>query len=194
MALELVKDLSPKSWVSQRLWRTVEALKDYAPKLGLHQDEDPRKRDSAALTMAGMAGSGHNQHGSHRSSVSSGGHQPTPSPGLTPGYGGHQRHPSSRMGSLTPHGGRHSPRSAVGQHSQRQQTSHSDDPSNGLRLQTEMSRIFEEIANGGHREHSQGGADDLFAGQMGEYSAGGSADYGPLGEAGQLYPRFRELF
>ena len=39
MAMNLVKDMSAKSWVSQRLWRTIRSLKAYAPRLGL-QDED----------------------------------------------------------------------------------------------------------------------------------------------------------
>ncbi|ORY58419.1 uncharacterized protein BCR38DRAFT_489345 [Pseudomassariella vexata] len=51
MALELVKDLSSKSWVSQRLWRTIKSLKEVAPRLGLA--EDPHS--NAALTMAGLA-------------------------------------------------------------------------------------------------------------------------------------------
>lgn len=57
MALELVKDLSAKSFVSKRLWRTISALKEVAPSVGLQQhDKDPRS--SAALAMAGLA-SGH---------------------------------------------------------------------------------------------------------------------------------------
>lgn len=194
MALELVKDLSAKSWVSQRLWRAVKNLKAYAPRLGLQQDEDPRKRDNGTLTMAAMSGSGHDQHGSHRTSVSSGGHQPTPSPGPTPGLGGHQRHSLSRMGSLTPHGGGKSPRSAGGTLDQRQQASHNDDLNNGLRLHTEMSRIFEEIANGSHREQFHGGADEFFTGHTSDYSAGGSGDFETPREDGQLYPFFRDLF
>ncbi|KLU81743.1 fungal specific transcription factor domain-containing protein [Magnaporthiopsis poae ATCC 64411] len=39
MALGLIKELSAKSWVSQRLWRAVHSLKHYATRLGL-QDED----------------------------------------------------------------------------------------------------------------------------------------------------------
>lgn len=39
MALELVKDMSPKSFVSQRLWRTIRSLKAYAPRVGLQVDE-----------------------------------------------------------------------------------------------------------------------------------------------------------
>jgi hypothetical protein len=53
MALELVKDLSSKSWVSQRLWRTIKSLKEVAPRLGLAEAEDPHS--TAALTMAGLA-------------------------------------------------------------------------------------------------------------------------------------------
>lgn len=53
MALDLVKDLSVKSWVSQRLWRTIKSLKDVAPQFGLNPDEDPHS--SAALGMIGLA-------------------------------------------------------------------------------------------------------------------------------------------
>ncbi|KAI0129860.1 fungal-specific transcription factor domain-containing protein [Xylariales sp. AK1849] len=53
MALELVRDLSSKSWVSQRLWRTIKNLKEVAPRLGLAEVED--LHSSAALTMAGLA-------------------------------------------------------------------------------------------------------------------------------------------
>ncbi|KAI1111693.1 fungal-specific transcription factor domain-containing protein [Nemania sp. NC0429] len=56
MALELLKDMSAKSWVSKRLWGTVKSLRDVAPRLGLA--EDPHS--SAALTMAGLA-TGHSQ-------------------------------------------------------------------------------------------------------------------------------------
>lgn len=60
MALELVKDLSAKSWVSQRLWRTISSLKDVAPKFGLNPDDDPHS--NAALGMIGLARSGHMDH------------------------------------------------------------------------------------------------------------------------------------
>lgn len=193
MALELVKDLSAKSWVSQRLWRTVKNLKSYEGRLGLQQGEDSRKRDNAALTIPGMAGSRPNQHGSHRNSVSSGGHQPSPSPGLTPSHGGHQRQPSSRMGSVTPHGGRASPRSGSGILGRRQRSSRSDDLNNGLRLQTEMTRIFEEIANGAHREQFQSGNDGFFTGPPNDYPGSGG-DFGTPAEDEQLYPRFRDMF
>lgn len=53
LALELVKDLSAKSWVSQRLWRTIRSLKDVAPRFGLKPDDDPHS--TAALGMIGLA-------------------------------------------------------------------------------------------------------------------------------------------
>ncbi|UNI22725.1 hypothetical protein JDV02_008587 [Purpureocillium takamizusanense] len=53
MALDLVKDLSAKSWVSKRLWRTIKSLKDVAPRFGLNPDDDPHS--NAALGMIGLA-------------------------------------------------------------------------------------------------------------------------------------------
>lgn len=53
LALELVKDLSAKSWVSQRLWRTIRSLKDVAPRFGLDPGDDPHS--TAALGMIGLA-------------------------------------------------------------------------------------------------------------------------------------------
>ncbi|KAI1073778.1 hypothetical protein F5B20DRAFT_565791 [Whalleya microplaca] len=51
MALELIKDMSSKSWVSKRLWSTIKSLREVAPRLGLA--EDPHS--NAALAMAGLA-------------------------------------------------------------------------------------------------------------------------------------------
>lgn len=53
LALELVKDLSAKSWVSKRVWRTIRSLKDVAPRFGLNPDDDPHS--TAALGMIGLA-------------------------------------------------------------------------------------------------------------------------------------------
>lgn len=69
MALDLVRGLSRKSWVSKRLWRTIRVLKEVAPKLGLatqssaplRQDEDEDEEDedrSAAVAMAGLRAGG----------------------------------------------------------------------------------------------------------------------------------------
>lgn len=60
-ALELVKDLSAKSWVSQRLWRTIRSLKNVAPRFGLNPEDDPQS--TAALGMIGLA-RGHMDHNS----------------------------------------------------------------------------------------------------------------------------------
>lgn len=59
--LELVRDLSAKSWVSQRLWNTISSLKDVAPRFGLNPDDDAHS--NAALGMIGLA------RGSSRSTV-----------------------------------------------------------------------------------------------------------------------------
>lgn len=191
MALELVKDLSPKSWVSQRLWRTVKSLKAYAPNLGLQQDEDPRRRDKAGFTITGMPTNGLNQHGisntsAHRGSMSSGSYQLTPSPGLTPGYGGHNSSANS-MGSVTPHGGRRSPLPGPEKpHGQGHPVTPDENRNNGIRLQTEMLRMFEGFANGA-------AADDHFRGTMGDYSA----DYGyfgPTGDEEGVFSHMKEMF
>lgn len=52
MAVELISDLSAKSWVSQRLWRTIAALKEAGPRFSLFQEQEYH---DAALTMAGLA-------------------------------------------------------------------------------------------------------------------------------------------
>ncbi|KAF4595509.1 fungal specific transcription factor domain-containing protein [Ophiocordyceps camponoti-floridani] len=49
VALDMVRDLSAKSWVSKRLWRTVKSLKDVAPRFGLGPDIETRS--AAALRM-----------------------------------------------------------------------------------------------------------------------------------------------
>ncbi|TWU75999.1 hypothetical protein ED733_007071 [Metarhizium rileyi] len=53
LALDLVKDLSAKSWVSKRLWRTIKSLKDVAPRFGLNPEDDAHS--NAALGMIGLA-------------------------------------------------------------------------------------------------------------------------------------------
>lgn len=70
MGLDLVRDLSAKSWVSKRLWRTIKTLKDVAPRFGLNPDDDPHS--SAALGMIGLA----------RGRVDSGSMSQGPYPGL----------------------------------------------------------------------------------------------------------------
>lgn len=200
MALELVKDLSSKSWVSQRLWRTVKSLKAYAPRLGLQQEADPQQRENAALTMAGMATRGHDPHSmtstsTHRSSVGSAGNQHAPSPGLTPGPGGQQQHASCRMGSLTPHAGNNPPRSAGGlAHDQAQQNPQADDKNNGLRLQTEILRMYEGLANAAVRSSQvHDGPDEFFGNHMAEYFIA-NGNLGFIGDEDSVYPHMKGLF
>ncbi|KAI1446519.1 hypothetical protein F5Y02DRAFT_64907 [Annulohypoxylon stygium] len=87
MALELVKDLSSRSWVSQRLWSTIKSLREVAPRLGLAQDP----HSTAALTMAGLATG---QMGVTPLISSGFGSQPSPVSGAPPTIGvvqnGHQ--------------------------------------------------------------------------------------------------------
>lgn len=66
MALDLVKDLSAKSWVSKRLWRVIRSLKDIAPRFGLNPDEDPHS--TAALGMIGLARGHHDTNSASSSS------------------------------------------------------------------------------------------------------------------------------
>ncbi|KAI1387158.1 uncharacterized protein F4822DRAFT_275544 [Hypoxylon trugodes] len=77
MALELVKDLSSKSFVSQRLWNTIKSLREVAPRLGLAQDP----HSTAALTMAGLATG---QMGATPSIASGYGSHPSPVAGIVP--------------------------------------------------------------------------------------------------------------
>ncbi|OLN95985.1 Transcriptional activator protein acu-15-like protein 2 [Colletotrichum chlorophyti] len=111
MALELVKDLSAKSWVSKRLWRTIGSLKEVAPSIGLRNQSDEDAHSSAALAMAGLA--------SGRMSAS--------------------------PASITPFGRPSLPPTTNELPAQQQATSTeaAQSPNNGVRIQTEMSRIFE---------------------------------------------------
>ncbi|KAI1211174.1 uncharacterized protein F4807DRAFT_419276 [Annulohypoxylon truncatum] len=83
MALELVKDLSSRSFVSQRLWSTIKSLREVAPRLGLAQDP----HSTAALTMAGLATG---QMGVTPLIASGYGSQPSPVSGAPPTFNGVQ--------------------------------------------------------------------------------------------------------
>lgn len=87
LALEMVKDLSSRSWVSQRLWSTIKSLREVAPRLGLAQDP----HSTAALTMAGLATG---QMGATPPLASGYGSQPSPMAGAPTSFtsvqNGHQ--------------------------------------------------------------------------------------------------------
>lgn len=74
-----------------------------------------------------------------------------------------------------------------------------DDPDNGLRLTTEMSRMFEGFASGGaHVGHSSGsnhGGDDFYGASVssGGYHAG-NGHFGHLGDGEGVYQHMKEMF
>ncbi|KAL2131489.1 hypothetical protein VTI74DRAFT_4954 [Chaetomium olivicolor] len=156
LALDLVKEMSAKSFVSRRLWRTIRSLRGYATKLGL--DDCPTRFppvSGCGTPYRGGAATGH-------------------SPGMGFGSGGM----GSRSGShgSTPAGAVTSPPTAATPGTQTQPMV-LDEQSNGLRLQSEMSRIFEGY---------MGMAGLAGPGAMGSSPAAAAADmgYGGLGIAG----------
>ncbi|KAH8885454.1 hypothetical protein GQ53DRAFT_355365 [Thozetella sp. PMI_491] len=122
MALELIKDLSTRSWVSQRLWRTIGSLKSYATRLGMEEQGSRAIVNASVSTPA----SGYGRASSTAPSVQSPSPFPPPfsdRPTLAP-------KPPSTRGVPTP---------AAQQATQQI----AEDHTNGLSLQTEMSRIYE---------------------------------------------------
>ena len=109
MALDLVKEMSSRSWVSHRLWRTIRSLRAYAPKLGL-EDYPTRVGGGSPFVSARSPGLPGPFSGVPSRAGSSGPAAMTsPPPVFTPGG-----HPMQL-----------------------------DDQSNGVRLQSEMLRIYE---------------------------------------------------
>jgi len=60
MALDLIRGMTARSYISKRLWKTVRSLKEIGPKLGLNiqnpgvNSSDPHS--TAAVAMVGLAG------------------------------------------------------------------------------------------------------------------------------------------
>lgn len=154
LALDLVKDLSAKSWVSKRLWRTIRSLKDVAPRFGLDPDDDPHS--SAALGMIGLARG-------HMERISA-----TPSGGPSTGF---QRPPLPPI-----------------QHSQEPGTPANVD-ANGLRIQSEMSRIFEGYVGLNGFQMDDGQMPPRSTELPSPDSAGGV-----YGTDGTVFPHLREMF
>lgn len=125
MALELVKDMSARSWVSQRLWRTIRSLKAYAPRLGL-QEHDRQHDDQR-----------HHTDQQHRT-ITNNPHSPANN---RPSY--------SRASSLSstlagrPYSNGPPGSGSAGSTPTAQQSGSSEDRNNGVRLQTEMARLFD---------------------------------------------------
>ncbi len=147
MALELVKDMSAKSWVSQRIWKTVLSLKAYAPKVGLLQDPQPPSplppsmqlsqpmsciEPAATLIVTDAA----------TAASPTGGNMPPGQPFAPPPVPPHL--PYSASASPTPYAAFSMPprqQQQQQQHQQQQPQPHLQD--NGLRLHSEMTNIFE---------------------------------------------------
>ena len=127
MALDLVKEMSARSWVSKRLWRTIKSLKAYAPSLGL--DAGREHRTSAGVLSTGSAGG--------TQSISS---------GQSPGSASHV---GSAFGDTLPPGHHSSPtpvhvtQAPILPSQSQMLASSGDSPSDGMQLHAEMSRIFE---------------------------------------------------
>ncbi|KAL2175067.1 uncharacterized protein P884DRAFT_207288 [Thermothelomyces heterothallicus CBS 202.75] len=124
MALDLVKELSAKSWVSQRLWRTIRSLRAYAPRLGL--EDNPGRTATSGTSPYAHAGSGNTGH----------------SPGLSASFNGSDSavSPSPAKG---PAATAPTNASTVPTPGSTRPMQLDDSLSNGLRLQSEMSRIYE---------------------------------------------------
>ncbi|KAM7215255.1 fungal-specific transcription factor domain containing protein [Rhypophila decipiens] len=183
MALDLVKGMSSKSWVSQRLWKTIRSLKAYAPRLGLEEDTRGRSfrtggggQGSYATTTTMTGGGvystspalppGMSAIGTGVGGLGTGGFSLTGAAGYhgdgrvntNLGYQHQQQHQQDGMSGSnvsTP-----SPAS-MGNNSQQQHqqqqlqqastqwitndnnSNSNEDLSNGMRLQSEMSRIYE---------------------------------------------------
>ncbi|KAK1782420.1 hypothetical protein QBC45DRAFT_368205 [Copromyces sp. CBS 386.78] len=149
MALELVKNMSAKSWVSQRIWRTIGSLKKYASRLGMEEDNSNTLNPTARNTQNAMT---RPLGGRFQDSNTSGGSPASSvySPGTATYSGGG---PFSRSDALSQGargggggGGLASGASTPAAHQNNlTQGSSPDDQTNGLRLHTEMSRIFEDM-------------------------------------------------
>uniref|UniRef100_L7JMF8 Fungal specific transcription factor domain-containing protein n=1 Tax=Pyricularia oryzae (strain P131) TaxID=1143193 RepID=L7JMF8_PYRO1 len=154
-ALELIKDMSAKSWVSQRLWRTVKSLKNYTTRVGLEengsgnmvngrqqqQHNSGNQADDLSMHGSGMSTSGMNamtgmddymysQNGGGNN-VESSNYPPPPQLGQPQQVqqGGNGNSPASR--------------GPTGAGFQYGHDNGLDNKQNGLALQSEMKNIFE---------------------------------------------------
>ncbi|KAH7028013.1 uncharacterized protein B0I36DRAFT_328446 [Microdochium trichocladiopsis] len=171
MALELVKDMSAKSFVSKRLWSTIKSLREVAPRLGLA--EDPHS--SAALTMAGLA-TGHH-------------HAPAQEPrgpvyaSRTPGPGSATNGAGTAAASPFPTSTNATTPGMI------------DSLQNGHQISSEMSKIFEGYigtTNGFTPPPDQSGANSAGM-QPDDGSGEGEVDASGLVGA-SVYQHFRDMF
>ncbi|KAK4168469.1 putative fungal-specific transcription factor [Cladorrhinum sp. PSN259] len=214
MALDLVRDMSARSWVSHRLWKTIRSLKAYAPRLGL--EDVPRSAGGASVVNTNprftpTANHSHMHFGGGGTGGLTGPTTDIQSPLAGSSFGGG---PGSREASRGPpslhlhHQHHHHSPSISGPLPPQAQ----DDPStNGMRLHTEMSRIFEGYLgmNGiaGSRAGTvgsttspgihTGGGDDLGGYNSGGIALTGAMDgQGVVGGAGDevVYHSLKDMF
>ncbi|KAK4174572.1 putative fungal-specific transcription factor [Triangularia setosa] len=150
MALDLVRDMSAKSWVSHRLWRTIRSLKAVAPRLGLEEDFSPSPSTTReANTSFAPQLCRHQSTGDHTQSRSHSLSQSSPrTAGIVPSARGAVQSTHNSMSPFSPQIGNreasHHQSPAVS--TSHQQQKHMDEQTNGLRLQSEMSQIYEGYA------------------------------------------------
>ncbi|KAK4228711.1 putative fungal-specific transcription factor [Podospora fimiseda] len=137
MALDLVRDMSDRSWVSHRLWRTIRSLKAYAPRLGLGEDVSRTPAPVSSARFTTPSSSHMHYGGGSGSDVQS----PMAGSSFSGGSGSREasRGPPSAMQVLH-HQHQHHASPSVSTPLQMPQD---DQITNGVRLKTEMSRIFE---------------------------------------------------
>ena len=212
LAMDLVKEMSAKSWVSQRLWRTIRSLKAYAPRLGLQQHKAKNRSTAGSSTTgshfreSGRAISAGSSHYSNAGNTSSSTYPPQ--------RPAHHTLSSSNMASPV------SPSSNTG-HTQRQtnlpatpaplpqilqqqpQSSASpEDAANGAQIQVEMTRIFEGYMGMNGNSHSPNTAMNRTSGSGSDVGtptlmtavspSGSGASYFPQGEV--IYEHFKTMF
>lgn len=136
MALDLVKDMSSRSFVSKRLWMTIKSLREVAPRLGLA--EDPHS--TAALTMAGLATG---QMGPTGGS-SAGGLTPATNASHSPVAQSSFARPQVPPGAVPPPGSQTSAHGQSQAQVQAQAHAQAINLDNGHQISSEMSRIFED--------------------------------------------------
>ena len=160
MALELVRDLSAKSWVSQRLWQTIKSLKDDGRPLGLVDDEDEHAASSNPLSnVTAMA----------QSAVSSS------AATMASGPAAHSQPGSNMSVSSTRVAGRGAPGKATVP-SCGSIMINSGSPDNGAALHDEMRRLFEGFTGINEVQQSSNPGEDGQTSTAGD--AHGSANSG----------------
>ncbi|GAB1316109.1 hypothetical protein MFIFM68171_06319 [Madurella fahalii] len=179
MALDLVKNMSSRSWVSQRLWRTIRSLKAFAPKVGLEEDSSQQRMPTGSGTAFPATQS--------LDGRMSGSHSPGSGPAGPSDYNAASRSgsigmPATGLSALTP--------AAL----QMQQQA-ADDQSNGLRLHSEMSRIWEYIGMNCVQGMGSpvGTPADMSSGHGGLGAAGFGGDGVPMQSGGGVYQHMKDM-